>query len=476
MPVIQLTSLNQELELDYVALQQGAANPVPVTNATAIRGILGDLAALYAAVQFYTTADGDFGVIRDTPLTTSTPEWNFGTISNTGVATLFQTASNTGLKNDGSAATAWSPNQTDPDKDKDLRTAYHENIQKLSMAVFGSPQMVELFSDSHTIMLDIAYQIDVAMNNVNTSIDDQVVGEWMNSLILNYPERFALEYNNVVTVPPTPGMSYFVGLKAIGSVSTTNATVNIIMSAPNIVGSVIVTNAGANFMDQETVIISDPYGGSNLHITLTLTSAIAYDLNNTESGAFNAAIALLTGVAGAGVFDTIQSTDNMYTGLTTGGATGATISAVYNDAGDVLSLWVTSPGSGFVMKDIVTITGVAHVDVPATVITLAGCGNNLYGINPVQTAMLNGTLSVETAPDSGFGTPAPIELGDEIATYFTINSNSAQKSVTGDLVASQYVAQYVFVVEDTVVATPTLATLPPPPLVITTPTAPTSEE
>jgi hypothetical protein len=277
-------------------------------------------------------------------------------------------------------------------------------------------------------------------------------------------------------VPPTPGMSYFVGLKAIGSVSTTNATVNIIMSAPNIVGSVIVTNAGANFMDQETVIISDPYGGSNLHITLTLTSAIAYDLNNTESGAFNAAIALLTGVAGAGVFDTIQSTDNMYTGLTTGGATGATISAVYNDAGDVLSLWVTSPGSGFVMKDIVTITGVAHVDVPATVITLAGCGNNLYGINPVQTAMLNGTLSVETAPDSGFGTPAPIELGDEIATYFTINSNSAQKSVTGDLVASQYVAQYVFVVEDTVVATPTLATLPPPPLVITTPTAPTSEE
>ena len=91
-------------------------------------------------------------------------------------------------------------------------------------------------------------------------------------------------------------------------------------------------------------------------------------------------------------------------------------------------LVVSTTGVGYVAGDTITITG----DNSALV----------FKINSVQAAMLNGTL------DAAAGTEVPLCVGDKIKVVFEIDSNGAQKDVSGDAapVAQRFNVEYTLVV------------------------------
>lgn len=454
MSTIYLTSLTQTRTLTQQGESTGALSPMPVTNASTINGFVYSLEDVQKAFLFYTTADGDLNL----PLNSSDAfHANFDVLAKVaeyaGVETpIFQTAAE--------QSGAWVPNTVG--NDTDLRTAYHEMTQKLAAAVFGSPETVDLFNNTNALMLDVAHVIWDCVRAININATKPVVREMFNFLLRKHPERFQLKYNAVVTAPAYAA-SKFLGLTAIGA-NGAQALVHVSLSDANVVSEIIVaSNVSGTFTAGEAVEITDSYGGSNVNILLALTAELAADLTSGETGAFTTAIAAIGGVD-AWDFTSVVAPIGMYTGLVALGVSTAesVVSVVYDNAGAITSMFVTTTTAAAKAA-----SGAAEfaLNESVTIADGGGAGNDIVisSINPIATAMLNGTLNVPegTAEADIIGTRAPLEIGDTIGTFIIINSHADQKDWNNNVVSAQYVAKYQYQVQDGTIVVPADPTAAP---------------
>lgn len=432
-PSIVLLALNQNMTLATMAEATGALPSVPVTNATTINGIVGPLVDVQNAFLFYTTADIDANFPANI---SDVGHANFSVLPKVATTPIFTTAAvQTG---------AWVP--ADVANGDDLRTAYHEVNQKLASAVFGSEQAVDYFSNTQDLMVNTADVITEAVLAINDDVTTGVVREMFNYLLNKFPERFQLKHNASITGASLESASKFLNLTLIGA-NGGRATVNVELTAADtvsVINNTVVLSDAALFAENESVEISDSYGGSNVDIKFLLTAALASALSS-ETGV-DAAFA--TALEDPDFFASVTATAPIgwYTGLIAVGSaqsSEAEVSIVYDATGEagataIASMFVTSisssgksgPSTPFDSSDSVTVAD--HLSISS--------------INSIQIGMLNGTLNDPA------GTPAPLYEHDKIATFIIINSHADQMDTLGKNVKAQYVAQYLYDVVATIPA------------------------
>jgi len=309
----------------------------------------------------------------------------------------------------------------------DKRTALQEMNLKLASAVFGSPDAVDLFSNTALVMESTDASIINCVTQVNSNVELAPVTEMFNYLIRHHAERFTLAYN-AVAVAGSVNHSETSVYKNVEMVCQGGATaiVDIYLSSATTVSKMVLVSSPATInavLDESAVCgQTSAYGGAEkLEVKLLLNAAWVAAINNSTVGevTLDTSVQSATGLLG------------IYTGLSADGSlagAGAIVSVLFLSATAVSSIWVeTISVAPFARDEVVTITDDANV----TIVTLPS-------INSVGVAMLNGTLS-DLA-----GTPAPLETGDILGCVFSIKSADAQLNPMGASVTTTGVTLYKF--------------------------------
>ncbi len=276
--------------------------------------------------------------------------------------------------------------------------------QALATSVFGSPEAVDFFSNTPEIVTSVNASFTSLLGSVNSNTSTAPVVALGNAIIFNYPERFTLQYTATGSDAASYTTSLFSNCKAVGAISGAIADVEVNLSAAGTIGVMSVNSlTSGTFELNEEVAITDPDGNTDLNV-------VANSLNNTDLAIYNAGTGTLTQTY------TFMSGDiGVYTQIAVsggGGGAGALCTCRIASNGSVESIYVTTAATTtFADLEALTFTNGAGVAVGDVTIAAA---------NPVQVAMLNGTLA-----DSN-GTSLPFESGDTIRTMYTFNANASQ--------------------------------------------------
>lgn len=379
--IYYISSLNQESALDACGNHIGSIEAQGQTDGTTVTDGFMTITNCKAAFKFYTTPNSGDG---DLPSNNSGQE---------GSATW--TAKNKDITTftNGTIGT-------------DASGSIQEVIQALATAVFGSPESVDFFSNASAIKLSITDSFTNLLNRVNSNIENPPVVALGNAMIYNYPERFTLQY----TATGSNGVSYntslFKNCKAVGAISGATADVDVTLDASGSIGVMTVTDlSGVTvFVLNEEVAITDPLGKTNLNV-------VANSLSPTDLTKYNDGSGNLTQI------DYVFNSGDIgvYTQIAVSGdvsGNGALCTCRIASGGGVASIYVTTDATtAFADLEALTFTNGAGVAVGNVTIAAA---------NPVQVAMLNGTL------DDSNGTSLPFESGDTIRTMYTFNANASQ--------------------------------------------------
>lgn len=412
MTLIYISSLNADDTLDQAGFFTGADIPVLPTNSTHAHGGIADAHDAQDMFKFFTTPlENDANSAANV---SDAANANFGVLPKVNNAIFLRPEEQTA---------AW-----DNTNKHDKRTALQEMNLKLASAVFGSPDAVDLFSNTIDIMTSTDASIGNCVTQVNTNIDTAPVTELFNYLIRHKAERFALSYNATVaagTADPSMTSVY----KNVHMVCQGGATaiVDVHMSNATTVSKIMLVSSPALILatlDESAVCgHAQVYGGSEkLVVKLVLDAAWVAAINDSTVGEVTLGTSVISATGALGI----------YTGLSAVGSlagAGAIVTAAFASSSAVASIWVTTVSvTPFARDEAVTITDDAY----GTTVTLPM-------INSVGAAMLNGTLS-----DAIIGTPAPLEAGDILGCVFSIKSADGQLNPIGNVVTTTGVTLYKF--------------------------------
>lgn len=277
--------------------------------------------------------------------------------------------------------------------------------QALAKSVFGSPEAVDFFSNTPEIVTSVNASFTSLLAGVNSNTSNTPVVALGNAIIYNYPERFTLQYNASGSSATSYATSLFSNCKAVGAISGAIADVEVNLSAASTIGVMSVNSkTSGTFELNEEVSITDPDGNTDLNV-------VANSLSSNDLAIYNAGTGNLT--QGDYVFN--SGDIGVYTQIAVSGGVagaGALCTCRIASDGSVASIYVTTDATTpFADLEALTFTNGAGVAVGDITIAAA---------NPVQSAMLNGTL------DSVSGTSLPFQSGDTIRTMYSFNANASQ--------------------------------------------------
>jgi len=177
-------------------------------------------------------------------------------------------------------------NTTDP-------VAALDFITYLSAGIFGSPDMIDFFSNTTDISTSYGDAIETCCSNItnnfatqsdatthsnitsSSGINLKIVKQLYDAIQTSSSSRFTMSYGATVgNGTPIGGVNQ----SASGSLIGTGATVDVIMNNNNTVQTVTVNTTGSNYVKHETVTITT---NSSNTVVITLTDVQAKRLNGT---------------------------------------------------------------------------------------------------------------------------------------------------------------------------------------------------
>lgn len=280
--------------------------------------------------------------------------------------------------------------------------------KELARSVFGNNESFDYFSNQSALDSAISTAFTTCLSGVNTNVANNPVVALGNAMMYRNPARFALKYNAAHVGTAAGGTaSIYKSCVLTGSFGSTppSAVVHVTVSGGAVTQITLVSVSGTFVLNEETTI-SDPNGHTDLSFKLILTSDDVTRLNTPS---------LNTDFSLAGVEALIGYEHGVYTQvpvLVGETDSGARVTVRLANDHSISSIHTTT----------IATTPLARTN---TVIFTdgAGSGNNISisSINPIQVAMLNGTLD-----DSVNGTSFPFETNDVIRVKYSFSNNSQQ--------------------------------------------------
>lgn len=388
-----VSALNQSSTLGDQGAYTGSIEAQPSTTGTTVAGTLSsDVGSLF---KFYTTSDGNGN---------NYPVNDAGNESSQ-LWTAIAKPTTTGVFANGSLG------------DGNSSGALWEGLNDLSTAVFGSSEAWDLFSNLDTMKSSYSTAFAAcltALDAVNTTTPVEQLG---NAMILNYPERFTLQYNAAAATDNTLDVSTSVyQLCEARNTDGALALVTVSMSDATTLSSIVVNSkVSGTFAANDEVSITDPSGQTNLQVTLAAVVTANASKLEAGSGTLDTASGATVVAAEAGVYTNIAASSS------SGSNAKCTCKvATVSGSAAVTSIYVTTAGSGYAKGEALTFTNGGK----------ASSGNiAIASGNSVQAAMLNGSL------DSTDGTEFPFESSDVIRVRYQIPLHGSQANPAGDVVS-----------------------------------------
>ena len=172
--------------------------------------------------------------------------------------------------------------------------------KELAAAVFGSPEMFDLFSNGTVINTSISNAFATMNTAVQNNVTTNASKQYGNAMIRQFPERFALKYNATrASVANTRSVYDAAVIKGVTGVAVAKVKFS---AAGNLESITTNSTTTASFTLNEELSITDPTGKTGLQITIpsgsTLwTGAMLTQLNSASGTA-------IAGFVGAGVATT----------------------------------------------------------------------------------------------------------------------------------------------------------------------------
>jgi hypothetical protein len=389
-----VSALNQSSTLGDQGAYTGSIEAQPSTTGTTVAGTLSsDVGSLF---KFYTTSDGNGN---------NYPVNDAGNESSQ-LWTAIEKPTTTGVFANGSLG------------DGNSSGALWEGLNDLSTAVFGSSEAWDLFSNLDTMKSSYSTAFAACLTALDAVNNTTPVEQLGNAMILNYPERFTLQYNAAAATDNTLDVSTSV-YKLCEARNTDGAValVTVSMDDASTIGSIVVTSkTSGTFAANDEVSITDPNGKTNLQVTLAVVSSANATKLQGGSGTLDTTSGATVVAAEAGVYTQIAVSSS-------GGSSDALCTckvATVSGSAAVTSLYVTTTGSGYAKGEALTFTNGGK----------ASSGNiAIASGNSVQAAMLNGSL------DSTNGIEFPFESNDVIRVRYQIPLHGSQANPAGDVVS-----------------------------------------
>jgi len=304
----------------------------------------------------------------------------------------------------------------------DDHTAPMLTVEKeLAAAVFGSPELFDLFSNGTVINTSISNAFATMNTAVQNNVTTNASKQYGNAMIRQFPERFALKYNATrASVANTRSVYDAAVIKGVTGV----AVAKVMFSATGTLESITTISTTTNsFTLNEELSITDPTGKTSLQITVpsgsTLWTSTMLTQLNSASGT---AIAGFTGPGSSTTYVINTNVPGTFTGVTvtqsgSGTGTGALCTMkIDTTTSAITSLFVTTSGANYVKNILTTFT---NTDTTPVVWTIPATTSSVVGTNSVQAAILNGNTD---SADIEF----PTQAGDVLRVMFTITPFSTQ--------------------------------------------------
>jgi len=307
----------------------------------------------------------------------------------------------------------------------DDHTAPMLTVEKeLAAAVFGSPELFDLFSNGTVINTSISNAFATMNTAVQNNVTTNASKQYGNAMIRQFPERFALKYNATrASVANTRSVYDAAVIKGVTGVAVAKV---IFSTATNLVSITPISTTTNTFTLGEELSITDPTGKTSLQITVpsgsTLWTSTMLTQLNSASGTTVIANASGPGSSTAFVIEPNTNIPGTFTGVTvtqsgSGTGTGALCTMkIDTTTSAITSLFVTTSGANYVKNILTTFT---NTDTTPVVWTIPATTSSVVGTNSVQAAILNGNTD---SADIEF----PTQAGDVLRVMFTITPFSTQ--------------------------------------------------